>query len=501
MRTFTLTGNPPTSQKGSRPTPPPRQRQRNSRRTCFGCGSPGHVIAKCARLVQREKQGEFRRVGLSLELPNGRVLRKQNRNPPLLSQLDDLQRQIEGEGDLHDKSCSTSPTAPRPDKAAVSISNKHEAHRLPKSLAPLEPTPPDPIVYRSVAVATSPPPTLPVSPLAPPSERVRAVIRHNMNAPFAVCVPPEPEQSVAYVIFRCMLTPAQAANVLEGLAYRGVIHLASNPFTTVEEARRRMFGFDMYRTSHPVIGDFIILAGERNFSIQPFELQVNRNLRAVDGLRNSQGYYLGAPAGDTSRCTHTAHHVISTLIAFKDVINAQEFQENDRTRRRRRFSAPNSEIAAMYATDDSDSDGLVVHWLARRALVRRLRPIIELAQDLGLERFLRTFRNLDPEDHAELQLALTALFLPKQQFDGNPYLDPVEEIEALQARVFFAISNQYHGYVAETLDNTLAYRASDTDNETIQGYRRRGIFGGHWSVPTFPQDFRDICLETFQRAV
>ncbi|KAI0738721.1 hypothetical protein BC629DRAFT_1566152, partial [Irpex lacteus] len=201
-----------------------------------------------------------------------------------------------------------------------------------------------------------------------------------------------------------------------------------------------------------------------------------------------------------SRCTHTAHHVISTLIAFKDVINAQEFQEDDRTRRRRRFSAPNSEIAAMYATDGNDSDGLVVHWLARRALVRRLRPIIELAQDLGLERFLRTFRNLDPEDHAELQLALTALFFPKQEFDGNPYLDPVEEIEALQARVFFAISNQYHGYVAETLDNALAYRASTPDNDTIQGYRRRGIFGGHWSVPTFPQDFRDICLETFQRA-
>ncbi|KAI0761091.1 hypothetical protein BC629DRAFT_1042727 [Irpex lacteus] len=203
----TLTGSPPTSQKGNRPTPPPRPCQRSSRRTCFGCGSPGHVMSKCFQLEQREKRGEFRRIGLSLELTDGRVLRKQNRDPPPLSQLDELRRQIEGERDLRDKSCSTSPKAPRPDKATVSISNKQETHRLPKFPASLEPTPPDPIVYRSVAVATSPPPTPLDTSVAPSSERVRAVIRHNMDAPFAVCVPPEPEQSVAYVIVEPSISP------------------------------------------------------------------------------------------------------------------------------------------------------------------------------------------------------------------------------------------------------------------------------------------------------
>lgn len=203
-----------------------------------------------------------------------------------------------------------------------------------------------------------------------------------------------------------------------------------------------------------------------------------------------------------SCCTHTAHHITNTLIAFKDIINVQEFQEDDRIHHCCHFSAlaaKAAKVAAMYAADENDSSGLVVNWLTSRALVRKLRPVIELAQDLGLEHFLRMFRDLDSEDYANLQLALTILFFPKQEFNGNPYLDLVEEIETLQARVFFAISNQYHDYVAKTLDNVLAYRATVADAKTVQHYRRRGVLGGHRSVRGLPQDFQNICLKTFQR--
>ncbi|KAI0724787.1 hypothetical protein BC629DRAFT_1741854 [Irpex lacteus] len=125
---------------------------------------------------------------------------------------------------------------------------------------------------------------------------------------------------------------------------------------------------------------------------------------------------------------------------------------------------PSPHTVSMLVTDEADPNGLVVHWLARRAL-----------------------------------LALTTLFFPKHEYDGNPYLDPVEEIEVLQVRIFFAISNQYHGYVSETLDYALAYRATAADIKIIQGYRARGLLGGHWVVPSFPQELRDICLENFQR--
>ncbi len=37
-----------------------------------------------------------------------------------------------------------------------------------------------------------------------------------------------------------------------------------------------MYDFDVYRTPHPVIGDFIVLAGKRNFGIQSFELQQDK---------------------------------------------------------------------------------------------------------------------------------------------------------------------------------------------------------------------------------
>ncbi|KAI0091124.1 hypothetical protein BDY19DRAFT_991703 [Irpex rosettiformis] len=48
---------------------------------------------------------------------------------------------------------------------------------------------------------------------------------------------------------------------------------------------------------------------------------------------------------------------------------------------------------------------------------------------------MRGYAQIRPRSPA-LDLALTAILFPKHELDGNPYLDPTEELDVVQSRVF-----------------------------------------------------------------
>ncbi|KAI0809290.1 hypothetical protein BC629DRAFT_1437468 [Irpex lacteus] len=147
------------------------------------------------------------------------------------------------------------------------------------------------------------------------------------------------------------------------------------------------------------------------------------------------------------------------------------------------FPTPD-EALARYARDGTMPPlEFAAYWMNRRTMVRQLKAVVDRAQDQGLPSFLDKYR----EAYAttpEMKLALATLFFPKGPHEGCPYLDPVEELEALQARVFLAVTNPFlEQHAIATLDRALAFRTTYDEAQYIVFLRCNGYLGGDWSVP------------------
>ncbi|KAI0085208.1 hypothetical protein BDY19DRAFT_996924 [Irpex rosettiformis] len=122
-------------------------------------------------------------------------------------------------------------------------------------------------------------------------------------------------------------------------------------------------------------------------------------------------------------------------------------------------------------------------WMARRTMLRVLRPLLDRAYEQGLMEFLDKYNRTVVSD-AYGEMALATLFFPKGCYDGCPYLDPVEELEALQARLFFGVTNPFleqHSIAA--IDHALSMRTPWPETQYIVYLRTNGFLGGDWSVP------------------
>ncbi|KAI0734990.1 hypothetical protein BC629DRAFT_1600777 [Irpex lacteus] len=119
----------------------------------------------------------------------------------------------------------------------------------------------------------------------------------------------------------------------------------------------------------------------------------------------------------------------------------------------------------------------------RRTIVKQTKPLIDRAHEQGLQSFLDKYRSIQPFSR-DMEFALATLFFPKHTHDGCPYLDPVEELEVLQARVFFAVTNPFlEQHSISTLDRVLAYRTNAAEHGYIVFLRANGYLGGDWSIP------------------
>ncbi|KAI0758430.1 hypothetical protein BC629DRAFT_1444111 [Irpex lacteus] len=122
-----------------------------------------------------------------------------------------------------------------------------------------------------------------------------------MDAPFASSVPPNPPGEVYRVVFRILMTPGQAQGLPAGVAHRSASYFVSEAFATVEEASARMMRHSIFKVVHPDLGEILLLPGESNYNMMPYEHQVNYHLRAIGGRRSSASNILWFPYGDDAR--------------------------------------------------------------------------------------------------------------------------------------------------------------------------------------------------------
>ncbi|KAI0795162.1 hypothetical protein BC629DRAFT_1592680 [Irpex lacteus] len=295
---------PPTAPNGRSMRPRPANQTKGPPRqpTCFACGEPGHKIQRCDEVERRERRGEIERRGWRLRLPNGRILRKQN-GEPLLAQLSHMDRSGEEEqGDLTSVDRDATVVA-----EYVSNEDKNATHResrLPH-ITP-EPSPPDPRIYRSIATSPTPP--------APPPSPASSVVAYDMSASVSRPAPPYPEGDLFRVVFRFMLSPAQAACLPLGLAYHCAMYFVSQAYRTVADAVADMFSYSIFRVTQPDLGELLLLPGPVSFNVRNNEYQVARHLRAIFGRRSSSSFVLWSPLRDALRCALTAVLTCDRLI-------------------------------------------------------------------------------------------------------------------------------------------------------------------------------------------
>ncbi|KAI0083409.1 hypothetical protein BDY19DRAFT_910617 [Irpex rosettiformis] len=256
----------------------------------------------------RERRGECRRRGFYLELPDGRVLRNQNRRP-LLLQLNRASREppafeeepvVQASGSRQRRRGNIVP------RQLVSTLNKKRTYQKSTSLA-LPVSPPSTPVLRKSRIATAEP----VKDTTVGRESVPVPPRP--VDPMALVFPSRAFREAFRVLFRLLMTPGQAENMPQELVNRCATYLLSPAFTTLEEAEAAMFESDVFRTHGPT-GDLLLLPSDVNVPMAPFEHQVTSEIRAVKGIRNSQGFALSLSRGQGARCVYLPVMVLDRLV-------------------------------------------------------------------------------------------------------------------------------------------------------------------------------------------
>ncbi|KAI0084026.1 hypothetical protein BDY19DRAFT_998112 [Irpex rosettiformis] len=147
------------------------------------------------------------------------------------------------------------------------------------------------------------------------------------------------------------------------------------------------------------------------------------------------------------------------------------------------FPTPDAVMEAYVTGGPAPPRHYAAAWMTRRIIVRILKPLVDRAHQQGLLEFLDKFNTtVAPDAYGEM--ALATLFFPKGCYDGCPYLDPTEELEVLQARLFFGVTNPFleqHSIVA--MERALAHRTPWAETQYLVYLRINGWLGRDWTIP------------------